>query len=259
MATAARPVAVTDWLILGSQAQGGFAVTGCNTSCATDLMNANGGGAQQNAAPVPGATQAGKTWTNVRDGSLIRHTDGGAMINFGQWYGSNTDNKAVYIHTYLVNVTGANSTARLQTWSDDSLFAWVNGTQVVNTCACRGDSCTLDTSGLTNSFAGEALKAVQVSVQEAQDMRRRGVIVQNILEAQEFKSFSLVPGAARAEARLVETWSTSYLRSDTRQCIAKVPAHPVPQTIYLEQGRDGWLITAIRFDEQPTLQPVPCQ
>ena len=120
---------------------------------------------------------------------------------------------------------------------------------------------TLDISAVPAIFAGEALRAIYTSVQEARDLRARGIVMNNVLEKQDFMAFTLVPGESRAEVRLSEVWSTTYHRADNGECVGRIPSHAVPQTVYLERGPSGWMITTIRFDNpgQNNNQPQACQ
>ena len=114
---------------------------------------------------------------------------------------------------------------------------------------------TLDPTPLNEVYAGDAL-AMQLG--NLRDLAGAGLAAVNQLHDQEFESFSLSRDGRHAEVRLTEIWSTTIYLIATQQCVAQVPRHEVPQTLFLERRGGGWIIHAAKpHGKDP--EPVPCR
>ncbi len=114
---------------------------------------------------------------------------------------------------------------------------------------------TLDPTPLNEVYAGDAL-AMQLG--NLRDLAGAGLAAVNQLHDQEFESFSLSRDGRHAEVRLTEIWSTTIYLIATQQCVAQVPRHEVPQTLFMERRGGGWIIHAAKpHGKDP--EPGPCR
>lgn len=115
---------------------------------------------------------------------------------------------------------------------------------------------TLDPTPLYNSFTGEALKQEIASVDF---FKTNGLFVNAQLEEQIFHTFKVQPDRVHAEVQVTETWSSTWSQIGTQQCVSYFASHEVPQTVFLEYGQNGWLVTAIIYDDSvPQPSPGTC-
>jgi hypothetical protein len=114
---------------------------------------------------------------------------------------------------------------------------------------------TLDTSGLTKSYQGEALKAETESVKK---LKAANVYLVDKLEDQKFGTFNVSADGKSVNVHVIETWSGTYYSSTTGQCVSKIPSHKAPQTYYLKLGDNGWMVDNVVYDKTTESQPVAC-
>jgi CHAT domain len=114
---------------------------------------------------------------------------------------------------------------------------------------------TLDPTPLNEVYSGEALAMALAALQV---LAGTGMAAVNQLHDQEFESFSLSRDGRRAEVRLTETWSSTIYLTATQQCVAQLPRHKAPQTLFLERRGGGWIIYAAK-DHGPEPVPGPCR
>jgi TIR domain len=112
----------------------------------------------------------------------------------------------------------------------------------------------LDASVLDGAFTGGALQAERAAVQE---LMSAGVHTVNTLHAQRIEGIELSDDGAVAWVEAVETWSSEYHQNGTDICLARTPAHEVPQTVQLVRGRGAWIVAAVEI-RAAGLEPVPC-
>lgn len=115
---------------------------------------------------------------------------------------------------------------------------------------------TLDPAPLYNSFTGEALKHQLANIDY---FKTNGWYVNSQLEEQVFHTFKVHPDGVHAEVQVTETWSSTWFQIGTQQCVSYFASYEVPQTVFLEYGQNGWLVTAIIYDDDaPQLSPSTC-
>jgi hypothetical protein len=90
-------------------------------------------------------------------------------------------------------------------------------------------------------------KKLQEEVAAVEELRHANWFAVYELEGQGFDSFSVDPEGTRAAVRLVETWSGTYDSTVNQKCVARLPRHRIPQTIFLERTATGWMIDSIAF------------
>ncbi len=112
----------------------------------------------------------------------------------------------------------------------------------------------LDPEPLYQRFTGQALQAELNAIQQLQE---NGLYQNAELLSQNIQDISLSQDGRRAEVRVVERWSTRFHSELTDECIAQVPAHDVPQTIYLVLQNDRWMVDNLVHDG-PAPDPVAC-
>lgn len=112
----------------------------------------------------------------------------------------------------------------------------------------------LDTSVLDGAFTGGAL---QTELNAVQELLSAGVHAVNTLHAQRIEAIELSDDGTVAWVEAVETWSSEYHQNGTDVCLARTPAHDVPQTVQLVRGGGGWIVASVEIRAAGP-EPVPC-
>jgi hypothetical protein len=100
---------------------------------------------------------------------------------------------------------------------------------------------TLDPAPLSQAYTGEALRS---ELKKLLELKAKGLYVQAHLDNQEVQSIQVSPDASRADVKVIETWSTTFYSTATRQVTQSKTGLSEPQIISLVRSNGNWLVYA---------------
>jgi hypothetical protein len=109
----------------------------------------------------------------------------------------------------------------------------------------------LDSTPLYNALTGRAL---QISLSWLEYLRQNGLHEVAKSHDLQFEHFTVSPDGLHAEVRVTETWESTIYRIGTKLCVNRVMPFAQPQTLFLEQRPNGWIVYDVYFD-QPLFAP----
>ncbi|MDQ3682172.1 MAG: RDD family protein [Bacteroidota bacterium] len=114
---------------------------------------------------------------------------------------------------------------------------------------------SLNPAILERAYTGEILRS---SRSQIEDLKARDIMAVNQLDNQEFINFKVSPDGQRAEVKVIQTWSTIFYSISEGQCISKISGEEMPQTLFLKQRDDVWVIYTVVFDKKTEPKFVKC-
>lgn|GEM_PF-6952027 len=113
----------------------------------------------------------------------------------------------------------------------------------------------LDLAAVRATHAGKAQNMLRDAVEE---LKKKGLYVASEYNGAKVDAVSVSSDGQNAQVRTTETWESSWYDSQTHTCKAHVHKRPVPQTIFLSQSKQGWVISDVKHDNQGPLPFVAC-
>lgn len=105
-------------------------------------------------------------------------------------------------------------------------------------------------------YKGEALKTALASVELLRDSALYALSQRNSIT---IDWVEVTPDGRHGRVRAIPVYEVWFYSIATNECVGYWPPYEVPQVVSLEQTEDGWMITAIVFedDSQRPIQPCP--
>jgi hypothetical protein len=123
-----------------------------------------------------------------------------------------------------------------------------NAIDLIATAEIQAQS-ELDEAPLHDIFIGEALK---LEISNLELLRNNRLYVISRRHNITYESFAISDDGLHAEVRVTPKWESTYYSSVNQQCAGQIPAHDIPQTVFLELQESGWMVTAMVVDDDYT-------
>lgn len=108
---------------------------------------------------------------------------------------------------------------------------------------------------LYSIYTGEALKTALASVELLRDSALYALTQRNSIQ---IDYVEVSPDANHGRVRVIPVYEVWFYSVQTNECVGYWPPYEIPQTVSLEQTADGWMITAIVFEDDSERPIEPC-